>query len=157
MLQVNGEPIDIHALSKNGYAKIERMWKHYDQVSLQLPMPPVRMYAYPEIAADTGLVALQRGPIVYCLESTDNEVPLHRLVLPRTSSVQVRDNEDTLGGAVTLVADAMALDTSSWGNLLYRTEPPETYPTTLKAIPYYLWCNRGASTMRIWIHEETKP
>jgi DUF1680 family protein len=155
-LLVNGEPIDVRALSKDGYAKIERMWKHSDQVSLQLPMPLVRIYAYPEITSDVGLVALQRGPIVYCLESTDNEVPPHRLVLPRTSGVQVRDNEDTFGGAVTLVADAMALDTSSWGNLLYRIEPPETYPTTLKAIPYYLWCNRGASTMRIWIHEETK-
>ena len=153
MLLVNGEPIDVHTLSKNGYAKIERVWKHADQVSLHLPMPPVRMYAYPEIASDVGLVALQRGPIVYCLESTDNEVSPHRLVLPRTSSVQVCDNEDTFEGAVTLVADALALATAGWGNQLYRTEPAKTYSTTLKAIPYYLWCNRGASTMRIWIHE----
>lgn len=152
-LLLNGEPFDVQALSKDGYAKIERMWKNSDQVSLQLPMPPVRMYAFPEITSDIGLVALQRGPIVYCLESTDNEVSPHQLVLPRTASVQVHQNEDVFEGTATLVADALALDTSSWDSLLYRATPPEIYPTTLKAIPYYLWCNRGASTMRVWIHE----
>ena len=155
-LLVNGEPTNIYALSKNGYATLERVWKHSDQVSLQLSMPPLRMYAYPEITPDIGLVALQRGPVVYCLESTDNEVPLHRLLLPRMSSVQVYNDEDIFGGTVTLIADAIALDTSGWDKLLYRTAPPEAHCNTLKAIPYYLWCNRGASTMRVWIHEETK-
>ena len=154
LLMVNGEPMDIPAVNGNGYAKIERVWKHSDQVSLQLPMPLVRMYAYPEIESDIGLVALQRGPIIYCLESTDNEVPLSRLVLPRKADLQAHYDEDVFGGAVTVGADA--LDTSGWGNLLYRAQPPETYPATLKAIPYYLWCNRGVSTMRVWMHEQAK-
>jgi hypothetical protein len=154
ILLVNDEPIDVLALSKNGYVRIERTWKHSDQVSLRLPMPLVRMYAHPEIVANIGLVALQRGPIIYCLESFDNEIPLHRLMLPRTSIVQTQCDEDSFGGAITLVADAVALDVSDWNNLLYRTESPKRYSATLKAIPYYLWCNRGASAMRIWMHEE---
>ncbi len=103
----------------------------------------------------TGLVALQRGPLVYCLESIDNNVPLHRLVLPRSSDLQSHYDEEMLGGAVVIGADAMALDTSGWDNLLYRPHPPGIYPATLTAIPYYLWCNRGAASMRVWMHEQT--
>ncbi len=154
-LKVNGEPLDLHTVNENGYARIEREWRHSDHISLQLPMPLVRMYAYPEIAADVGLVALQRGPLVYCLESIDNNVPLHRLVLPRSSDLQSHYDEEMLGGAVVIGADAMALDTSGWDNLLYRPHPPGIYPATLTAIPYYLWCNRGAASMRVWMHEQT--
>ncbi len=154
-LMVNGERLDSHILSENGYAKIERVWRSSDQVSLQLPMPFVRLYAYPEIAADVGQVALQRGPLVYCLESIDHDVPLHRLALPRTAELQVHNDEGVFGGAVTVVANAIALGLSDWGNQLYRRQPPEMHSATLKAIPYYLWCNRGASTMRVWMHEQT--
>jgi DUF1680 family protein len=154
-LMVNDKHIDVHAISQNGYAKIERVWNHSDQVSLQFPMPLVRVYAYPEIAADVGRVALQRGPIVFCLEGADNEVPPHRLALPRISDIQAQYEEKAFGGAVIGVADALAFDISDWNDLLYRTQPPVAHSTTLKAIPYFLWCNRGASTMCVWIHEQT--
>jgi len=152
-LSVNNEPIDIQAMSENGYVKLERTWKHADTISLHLPMPVVRMYAYPDIEADSGLVALQRGPIVYCLESVDNDIPLHKFVLPRTSSLQTDFESNVFEGVVTVAADALALDTSSWGNTLYRAESPEMYPARLKAIPYYLWSNRGISAMRVWMRE----
>jgi DUF1680 family protein len=153
-LTVNGELIASDGLSESGYVKIERVWKRADQVTLQFPMPLVRLYAYPEIATDVGLVALQRGPLVYCLESTDHDVPLHRLTLPRTADVHAHYDGNVFGGVVTGVADALALDLSDWDHLLYRRQPPQTHSVTLKAIPYYLWCNRGASTMRVWIHEQ---
>jgi len=152
-IAVNNEPIDIQAMSENGYVKLERAWKHADTISLHLPMPVVRMYAYPDIEADSGLVALQRGPIVYCLESVDNDIPLHKFVLPRTSSLQADFESNVFEGVVTVAADALALDTSSWGNTLYRAESPEMYPARLKAIPYYLWSNRGISAMRVWMRE----
>jgi DUF1680 family protein len=63
-------------------------------------------------------------------------------------------SEGVFGDAVTVFANAIALGLSDWGNLLYRRQPPGMYTTTLKAIPYYLWCNRGASTMRVWMHEQ---
>lgn len=155
-LKVNGEPLDVHTVSENGYARIEREWRHSDHISLQFPMPLVRMYASPEIAADVGLVALQRGPLVYCLESIDNNVPLHRLALPRASELQSHYDQELFGGTVVIGADAIALDTSGWNNMLYRPRPAEGYPATLTAIPYYLWCNRGAATMRVWMHEQTR-
>jgi len=153
-LFVNNEPIDIPAISENGYVKLERTWKHSDTISLRLPMPVVRMYAHPDISADGGLVALQRGPLVYCFESTDNDIPLHRLVLPRTSHLSASFDPSLFGGVITVTADAMALDASGWDNGLYRSHSPAMYSAKLTAIPYYLWCNRGASAMRVWMHEQ---
>ena len=150
-LSLNNEPIDIQPMSERGYVKLERTWQHADTISLHLPMPAVRMYAHPDIEADSGLVALQRGPIVYCLESVDNAIPLHKIILPRTSSLQADFERNVFDGVVTVAADALALDTSGWEHTLYRTESPEMYPARLKAIPYYLWSNRGISAMRVWM------
>ena len=154
-LFVNNEPIDISAMTKNGYVKLERTWNHSDMISLRLPMPVVRMYAHPDIQADDGLVTLQRGPLVYCLESVDNDIPLHRLFLPRTSHVSSSFDRNLFGGVTTVTADAMALATSGWENSLYHPLSPTMSPAKLTAIPYYLWCNRGKSAMRVWIHEQT--
>ena len=154
-LLVNNELIDIQAMSEMGYVKLERTWKHSDIISLRLPMPVVRMYAHPDIQADGNLVTLQRGPLVYCLDSADNAIPLHRLFLPRTSHVSSSFDRSLFGGIITVTADAMALDTFGWDNGLYRPQSPATYPAKLTAIPYYLWCNRGISAMRVWIHEQT--
>ena len=152
-LFVNNEPIDIAATTENGYVKLERIWKQSDTISLRLPMPVTRMYAHPDIAADDGLVALQRGPLIYCFESVDNDIPLHRLFLPRTSPVSTSFDANLFGGVMTVTADAMALDTSEWENSLYRPQSPAMYPVKLTAIPYYLWCNRGTSAMRVWMYE----
>jgi uncharacterized protein len=158
-LMVNGESFDLDGLSERGYAKIERVWRNADQLTLFFPMPLVRLYASPEIAADIGLVALQRGPLVYCLESIDNAVPLHRLVLPRTSAVQAVDECDGqagFDGVVTGIANALSVESADWEETtLYRHQPPEMQPATLKAIPYYLWGNRGATTMRVWLREQS--
>lgn len=153
-LFVNNEPINIPAMSENGYIRLERTWKHSDIIFLRLPMPVVRMYAHPDISANDGLVALQRGPLVYCFESVDNDIPLHRAFLPRTSPVSASFDPKLFGGIITLTADAMVLDASGWENSLYRPQSPAMYPAKLTAIPYYLWCNRGTSAMRVWMHEQ---
>ena len=70
---VNGTPVDVAAGTKNGYLTIEREWKAGDKVSLELPMPPQKAtYAHPAVRENVGRVALKRGPLVYCVEETDN-------------------------------------------------------------------------------------
>src|SRR5207247_10068267 len=108
-LFVNNELIDILALSEMGYVKLERTWKYSDIISLRLPMPVVRMYAHPDIQADGNLVALQQGPLVYCLDSADNAIPLHRLCLPRTSHVCSSFARSLFGCIVTVIEDEMVL------------------------------------------------
>ncbi|NLF76087.1 MAG: glycoside hydrolase family 127 protein, partial [Chloroflexi bacterium] len=69
-LEVNQQP---HSTSpENGYAVIGRQWRDGDSVTLELEMPVERMVAHPEIRHDAGQIALQRGPVVYCLEEADN-------------------------------------------------------------------------------------
>ena len=82
-LAVNGQTLDIEAITERGYACLRRRWQSGDKVKLALAMPVERLYAHPDVHADQGRVALKRGPIVYCLEAVDNAAPPHRLALPR--------------------------------------------------------------------------
>ena len=76
---VNGEKLN-GLKAEKGYLKIARTWKSGDVVRLNLPMPVKRVYADPHVQADEGRVALQRGPVVYCLEGVDNEGQVRNLI-----------------------------------------------------------------------------
>ncbi len=148
--KVNGEPVALDAV--NGYATVHRTWKKGDTVTLDLPMPAERIYANPHVVMDIGRVALQRGPLVYCLEEADNPGgTVQRFKLPRSSDIAVRKTE-LFDGIVQLTAEAQAVDEAEFGPL-YRTAPPKEAPATLTALPYYLWANRGQGSMVVWIPE----
>jgi DUF1680 family protein len=134
-----------------GYARIERRWKAGDQVDLVIPMPVERIEAHPAVCQNAGYVALQRGPVVYCLEQVDNPVPLHRIVLPREAHLKTHFDEDLLGGVTVIKGQAMAVDDSDWDGILYRSEPAKLKPLEITAIPYYAWDHRDAGDMRVWI------
>ncbi len=150
-LQVNGEEIDLEAAMDRGYAQIRRRWRKGDAVVLSLAMPAERIYAHPDVAADIGRVALKRGPIVYCVEGNDNNVPMHRIALPRGNPIAARFEPGLLSGVGTLTAEAVVV--RSEDNALYRTDPPGAQPTTIRAIPYSYWSNRDPAEMSVWIRE----
>ncbi len=151
-VSVNGQALDVTE-AVNGYLTINRHWTKGDVVHLDLPMPPVRLYAHPGVIMDAGRVALKRGPLVYCLEEVDNPGGrVQRLKLPRTSQLRAETRSDLFDGVVTLKADALAIDEADW-NTLYRTTPPVDERATLTALPYYLWSNRGQGSMVVWVPE----
>jgi hypothetical protein len=150
---VNGTPVDIAALAEDGYLRLEREWRSSDRVELSLPMPIERMYAHPAVKADVGKVALRRGPFVYCFEQTDHETALARLQLPRDAVLIARAAPELLGGVVVVEGMAMALDDAGWGDDLYRTAPPASTETALRAIPYFAWDNRAPGAMLVWLPE----
>lgn len=150
-MQVNGEKIDLASRLEQGYARIERLWQPGDVVTLNLPMPIERLSAHPDIQADQGCVALQRGPLMYCLEQCDQAEPLHRLVLPSTAALTDQVEPDLLGGIVVLRGTAAALDVTDWEDTLYQPHSPTTQTTSITAIPYYAWGNREVGPMRVWI------
>jgi DUF1680 family protein len=119
---------------------------------LTLDMPAERIYAHPEVAADVGRVALKRGPVVYCLEGADNEAPTHRIALARTQPIEAHFESNLLGGVGMLTAKASAVRNWEEG-ALYRTDPPDSEPTVLRAIPYAFWSNRETQEMNVWIRE----
>ena len=151
-LEINGKRVDIKPLTDRGYAHIDRRWRKGDKVALSLDMPAQRIYAHPEVAADIGHVALRRGPIIYCLEGADNEASMHRVALPRSSPIEAHFESGLLSGVGILTAPAVVV--RAWGDgALYRSDPPVTEPTTIRAIPYSFWSNRGPEAMSVWIRE----
>jgi DUF1680 family protein len=150
-LAVNGEAIDLKGMTRDGYAAIERTWTSGDTVRLELDMPVERLYANPEVRQDVGRIVLKRGPLVYCLEGTDNAAPLHRLLVPHGASFTACEEPDLLGGVVILAGTVKAEASADWDGQLYRTEPPETSDVAIKAVPYFAWDNREPGEMLVWL------
>lgn len=147
-LRVNGQ----HAPLKlqRGYAVITRRWVAGDRIELDLAMPVERVYANPRVRQNCGRVALQRGPVVYCLEQTDNGPDLNALSLPATSKLTTRWQPKLLGGVVTIQGRAQR---EVGGKPLYSFAPSKRKPVALKAVPYYAWDNRSPGEMLVWIRE----
>lgn len=152
-IRVNGDAIDISGALRGGYAYIRRHWRRGDIVELELDMPIERVYAHPAVRQAAGCVALQRGPIVYCLEGVDNPFPLHRLVLPADAKLEAEFEPELLDGVVTIRGEALLEDEGDWEGRLYRTAPPRRRPVPIKAVPYFAWDNREPGEMRVWIRE----
>jgi DUF1680 family protein len=147
-LSVNGRLL-VYENIKN-YARLRKMWQPGDRILLELPMPVERVHANPKVSAVAGQVALQRGPIVYCVESVDNGANLAGLSLPRSSELSTRPAAELPDGS--LAIEGAALRDEAKGPL-YSNEPAGTREVTLRAVPYAFWANRGEGEMRVWLRE----
>lgn len=152
-LKVNGASVDVDAASNDGYAAILREWQKGDRVELDLDMSISRLFANPQVRQDIGRVALARGPLIYCVEETDNAGQLHRITLPRTAEIEAHPEPNLLGGVVTLSATGSRETAENWDNGLYRTEAPAVEQAKLKAVPYYAWDNRDPGEMVVWLRD----
>ncbi|MGH2409114.1 MAG: glycoside hydrolase family 127 protein [Chloroflexota bacterium] len=152
-IRVNGEAQDLGGLIERGYLRLTRVWADGDTVELNLAMPVERVYAHPEIRADVGAVALQRGPLLYCLEEVDNPASPHYLALAPDAPLTAQRDHGLLGGTVVVRGEGRVLNPQGWDDNLYRRERPATKPATLTAVPYHLWDNRGSGPMRVWVRE----
>jgi uncharacterized protein len=128
-LSVNGEPATI--VMRNGYAVLDRAWKDGDVVDLSLPMAPRKVLCDQRVVENRGKAALQRGPLVYCVEGRDAGVPVESLALGDESALVARWEPDFLGGVMTVRG------------------------TQFTAIPYFAWCNRGPGPMRVWLNDSS--
>ena len=147
---LNGKPV-AGAIAK-GYLRLRREWKDGDVVKLSLAMPVERVAAHPSVIDDVGKVALQRGPIVYCLEQCDNAAPVRSVVLPDKAKLTARRNGRKLGGIVEITGPALAPAPKAWKSALYlRADQARLRPVTIKAVPYCLWDNRRPGAMTVWL------
>jgi DUF1680 family protein len=147
----DGAAVDLTVNVREGYLTLEREWSGLTEIALDFPMPVQRLRAHPRVRHDGGRVALQRGPLVYCIEEFDNGAQLDQLLLPRGAAISARFDPAVLGGAVVLEAEARRVVATD--EALYSTAEPHTQPAKLTAIPYALWANRGEGEMSVWIRE----
>ncbi len=136
------------------YAEVRRAWAAGDVVELTLPLRVQLLEAHPLVEEARNQLAVQRGPVVYCLESPDlpKGTRVLDVALPRGVGLTPRHVASVLGGVTVLEGKAEAIDPGEWGDALYRVERPVAARNVpVKLIPYYAWGNRGASEMTVWI------
>jgi DUF1680 family protein len=140
-----------------GWLRIDRTWTPGDQVVLELGLEPRLTAADPRVDAVRGCAAIERGPLVYCLEQVDHPGGgLDDIVLDPTRPLAVKHRPDLLGGVTTVVAAGRRRDIPDAGWWPYRSADPDEAPTDgesveLTAIPYYAWANRQDGAMRVWL------
>ncbi|KQY14889.1 hypothetical protein ASE23_25645 [Rhizobium sp. Root73] len=149
-LKVNGETLDLTSMLVDGYARIERDWRTGDHIDLDIPLAPRALFANPLVRQDAGRVALMRGPMVYCVEATDNGEGLNGIRLAGDLSNGRTAELADLRGAVALDMP-VTRDRADWGSALYRTSPPTTKKATARFVPYPFWDNRTPGEMLVWV------
>lgn len=153
-ISVNGKPFPHEDKIEGGYAMIERAWAAGDVVELVLEMPVMRIRSNPHVKANAGKVALQHGPLVYCVEEADNGASLGSIMLPADSELSVSFDKGLAGGLQVISANALRLGYKQWGTQLYRSDASAYLtPAEAKFIPYYAWANRGKGEMAVWVKE----
>jgi DUF1680 family protein len=149
-LAVNGEKLDLQSAVVDGYARIERDWKSGDKVDLSIPLAARKLFANPLVRQDAGRTALMRGPLVYCVEETDNGEGLNGITLSTDVSQAKTSEIAGLRGAVALDLP-VSRDTADWGSALYRTSPPVAKQASARFVPYPFWDNREPGEMLVWV------
>ena len=132
-LLVNGEKATFR--EENGYAVLDRTWKKGDRITYELPLEIRELQSRPEVLANTDRIAIQRGPLVYCVEGADNEGKVLQLALDSNPNFTTKEYQ-ILDEKVQAI-QFQALDGQT--------------TKTVTAIPYYTWANRGQNEMMVWI------
>ncbi len=131
-IKINGESIDY--ILENGYAILSREWVEGDELEVVFPMEVKKVKANENVEADKGMLAIERGPIVYCVEEIDNP-KIDELYISENTQFSSSFNPELLAGVEVVKASG------------------DTEIESFKAIPYYVWNNRGENKMSVWIDE----
>lgn len=134
---------------QKGYIEITRAWKSGDTVELCFPMKVQRVHSDPRVAANYGLVAIQRGPIVYTAENADNEYPVTQYILPENSAFTESWTEN-LDGKSDPYGIKSLMRLSAGARVIFGGKEVDSM---LTLIPYYAWDNRTAGEMTVYIRE----
>ena len=141
IVKVNGAVVDVRRNIK-GYFEINRLWKNGDIVELNLPMNTQKVYSNEKIETNRNLVAVQRGPLMYCAEFVDNEGKTSNIVFGAANSFTNNFEPNLLNGVTTLSTTAKVFN--------FTEQEINTSAKTVKLIPYYTRSNRGIGEMKLW-------
>lgn len=141
-LSINDKKISVK--ESDGYIIINRKWKKGDKITLDLPMEIRRVISNSKVIENKNKIALERGPIVFCLEEVDNNSVLD-IYLPDTSELSYTFKKDMLNGCGIITGAGFKIDK-------YLKEEELKFQGKVIAIPYYAWQNRGLKEMVVWIN-----
>jgi len=153
---LNGKPLALSALTRNGYLRLTQDWQKGDRIEMTLPMPVTRVKGNALLRHVAGKVAIQRGPLVYCLEQADNGSELHNFRLPQDAQFRLISGSGLLAGKTLLQTQGLRrLSVHAGRQPLYSFNPPEEETTmqSMTFVPYFSWANRGEGEMRVWVDE----
>ena len=150
--------------TSDGYLNITRKWKMGDEVTIFFEMRPRVVLAHENVEADRGLVAIERGPLVYCAEWADNDFDIKNVAInPEAKFTLDKRNLSTFipeerkaelttwmtQHITTLNTEAQLITPNSKGEPQYET-------VNLTLIPYYTWAHRGRGDMKVWLPQYSK-
>ncbi len=155
-VEVNGQPVNLAGSKRGAFIAITRTWNRGDVITANFPMTPVPMSANPRVTDDYGRVALQRGPLVYALEQTDQSgFSLGDLFFKPGTSIASETRRDLLGGLIVLKVAGQAAERSLVDEPLYQPAASAANrarkAVTLTFIPYFAIANREPTPMEVWI------
>lgn len=136
---------------EKGYWYLDHV-KQGDVIEISLDDRVKKIYASARVASDSGCAAMQRGPLVYCVEGVDNDGDVLALSYAEKGAAIAGEYDSALlGGAVMLMVDGYRSQKST---SLYTYEKLKADPCAIRAVPYYTWGNRGLGEMRVWLPEK---
>jgi DUF1680 family protein len=119
-----------------GYVYIENKWSDGDEIKIDLPLNIRMVFAHDSVSANQGKVALERGPLVYCFEESDNKYEFDKLKVSYEPTFTYGFDHELFGGT----------------GIIQFEDKYQTYT----AIPYYKWSNRGVNKMKVWVPHITR-
>ena len=148
-IRIGGKTVE--AREEKGYAILHRTWSSGDAVELELDMPVEKIVSHPGVLMNQGRLALQRGPLVYCVEDANHKTDVFNLVLPGDAKLSSRWEQNLLGGMTVVEGKGLIRTPSENGNLYSRADDVTFVETDLLAIPYYAWDNQKPGAMTVWM------
>ena len=149
-VKADGNIYEENKESEKGYRRVHV--EKDTKVEVSFAAPAKFVYANPQVRADSGKVAIVRGPLVYCLEEIDNSQNLPAIFVDTDEPLK-EEKSDLFGGIVTVKAKGKKIVEASVSDSLYSGEKPQLEDVELTAIPYPYWNNRGEGEMLVWMKE----
>ena len=147
-IAVNGKQV-VYS-EKNGYVTFERTWANQDEITLQFNFAPKLVYSNSKVENNIGKVAIQKGPVVYCIEEIDNGTNLAELFIKDLEEVTHQKLDSLNGGEVLAFKGFRQVNKNP---KLYHSDAVSFEEVDLLAVPYFLWGNRQYGEMRVWLNK----
>lgn len=147
-IKINGKALQYE--TENGYAVINREWSKGDVIEYTLPMQVNKIYSVNDIKNNRDRIAVQRGPLVYCIEGIDNNNKAWNIIIPSQTSFKEIGYKVSTESVIALQASVPVVSISADSTAII------TQNKTITAIPYYTWANRGGSEMQVWLPVKLK-